>query len=511
MLPSYSDNCGRHEVSKEYKFVGKNERFKAFDNHEAACGVGWELYNGTLETHNKDLLKKLNVSEGCVWSYTADHHNELCEDFHHNCTTVGYICERNGWSNNFKFVFERRASGECGKQDTYVIYGSIAKNYFHSFLFVVAVTEASSGVVCPPFNTIPPPEFKPLSPFAADFVRKEYSTSKCLCSVCGSNKVIVTNATTKPDVPIKVDNVTVYLDGFNLKVQTVVFEVIQATSAYVQHFQPPGPTSQHTLTLPNTKLINIQVFENKEKVSKPVRFRFELTQASISANDIPFPLSSSRITHASARCAFINQTTFLFDTTNVKGQSSGSQTPTCSSTHTTTFALLLTVTISTIPNGVKTLSYVLETLTLICLFATLVILLCVRKKLQKDRTMVQISLTLALLLFHLFTLFSEVALMDSKACIVTTIGTHYFLLASALWMMVEGLTLLLKTTDSVLHAETTHLYKLLRYITGWGIPVFIVGIVAVIGLKNGYYIDQTPPLLPTGLYGFGEAHMTPGM
>nr|XP_018669615.1 adhesion G-protein coupled receptor D1-like [Ciona intestinalis] len=118
--------------------------------------------------------------------------------------------------------------------------------------------------------------------------------------------------------------------------------------------------------------------------------------------------------------------------------------------------------------------------------------------------MVQISLTLALLLFHLFTLFSEVALLDSRACIVTTIGTHYFLLASALWMMVEGLTLFLKTTDSVLHAETTHFYKLLRYVTGWGVPVFIVGIVAVIGLKNGYYIDQTPSLLPTGSNGLPE-------
>uniref|UniRef100_H2ZHB9 G-protein coupled receptors family 2 profile 2 domain-containing protein n=1 Tax=Ciona savignyi TaxID=51511 RepID=H2ZHB9_CIOSA len=61
-------------------------------------------------------------------------------------------------------------------------------------------------------------------------------------------------------------------------------------------------------------------------------------------------------------------------------------------------------------------------------------------------------------------------------------------------MMLEGLTLLIKTTDSSLEYANISVRKmqLIRLVIGWGLPCIIVGISISIGFMNGDYMNSDP-------------------
>ena len=60
------------------------------------------------------------------------------------------------------------------------------------------------------------------------------------------------------------------------------------------------------------------------------------------------------------------------------------------------------------------------------------VLINVRRLLKNDRIIVQINLTLALLLLHLFNLFHDLALLHFRSCEMIAILVHFFLLATGI-------------------------------------------------------------------------------
>ena len=72
----------------------------------------------------------------------------------------------------------------------------------------------------------------------------------------------------------------------------------------------------------------------------------------------------------------------------------------------------------------------MEAISVLFLFLTLIVLINVRKKLNNDRTIVQINLVLALLLLHIFNLFHDLALLHEQICEATTVLIHFCFLAS---------------------------------------------------------------------------------
>ena len=61
---------------------------------------------------------------------------------------------------------------------------------------------------------------------------------------------------------------------------------------------------------------------------------------------------------------------------------------------------------------------------------TLAILIHVRKLIKNDRTVVQINLAVAVLFLHVFNLFHDLALENTRTCEMIAVLLHYFLLAS---------------------------------------------------------------------------------
>ena len=72
----------------------------------------------------------------------------------------------------------------------------------------------------------------------------------------------------------------------------------------------------------------------------------------------------------------------------------------------------------------------MEAISVLFLLSTLIVLINVRRKLNNDRTIVQINLSLALLLLHIFNLFHDLALLHKQTCEAIAVLIHFCFLAS---------------------------------------------------------------------------------
>ena len=72
----------------------------------------------------------------------------------------------------------------------------------------------------------------------------------------------------------------------------------------------------------------------------------------------------------------------------------------------------------------------MEAISVLFLLSTLMVLINVRRKLNNDRTTVQINLSLALLLLHIFNLFHDLALLHKQTCEAIAVLIHFCFLAS---------------------------------------------------------------------------------
>ncbi|XP_039259706.2 uncharacterized protein LOC120336161 [Styela clava] len=176
---------------------------------------------------------------------------------------------------------------------------------------------------------------------------------------------------------------------------------------------------------------------------------------------------------------------------------------TCSCNHTTKFSMLFVINVIELNitrrhmDYIQSLEYIMESLSLACLIATFGVLWLVQRRRSKassvssmrsvERTTVHANFVAALAFLHLVRLLSELAQQEDMACRVVAVLSHYFMLASGMWMLIEGMLLYLNVIIRSMKNTALGVHK---YWTGWGIPAVIVFISAMIGFLQNIYLDR---------------------
>ncbi|XP_039274535.2 uncharacterized protein LOC120348477 [Styela clava] len=255
-----------------------------------------------------------------------------------------------------------------------------------------------------------------------------------------------------------------------------------------------GPKKTTSFLSDGSPLLSITAYEptNHNKLNIDVIFSINVSEDSLTQPEFHDPKKILEQVHY--ECVFYNITTQKMSKQGCQlvQYNIGSKI-TCECNHTTMFAALMSLTIVEIPNGVKVCSYITQTISVLALLVVCIIIHRVRKHLRGDRATVQICLSASLLCLHLMSLFHDIAIQNDIACEFVAVLTHYFLLSSGMWMLMEGITISFKTTNYVLrYSEFGRHIEIGRHLLSWGLPAVIVLISAGVGFMNEKYMDPNP-------------------
>ncbi|KFO99110.1 putative G-protein coupled receptor 144, partial [Calypte anna] len=161
----------------------------------------------------------------------------------------------------------------------------------------------------------------------------------------------------------------------------------------------------------------------------------------------------------------------------------------CFCNHTTNFAVLLQV--YDMQRSTKE-ELTLQTLTFIgcgvsfcALIVTLILFFAVGVP-KSERTTVHKNLIFALAAAEALLMFSELAKTSQVMCFMVTASLHLFFMAAFSWMLVEGLLLWSKVVAVNMSEDRRMKFY---YVTGWGLPVIIVGVTLATSF-NKYVADN---------------------
>ncbi|NXI52096.1 AGRD2 protein, partial [Chloroceryle aenea] len=161
----------------------------------------------------------------------------------------------------------------------------------------------------------------------------------------------------------------------------------------------------------------------------------------------------------------------------------------CFCNHTTNFAVLLQV--YEMRRTIKE-ELTLQTLTFIgcgvsfcALIVTFILFLAVGVP-KSERTTVHKNLIFALAAAEALLMFSELAKTNQVVCFTVTAFLHLFFMAAFSWMLVEGLLLWSKVVAVNMSEDRRMKFY---YVTGWGLPVVIVGVTLATSF-NKYVADN---------------------
>uniref|UniRef100_A0A663FDY8 Adhesion G protein-coupled receptor D2 n=1 Tax=Aquila chrysaetos chrysaetos TaxID=223781 RepID=A0A663FDY8_AQUCH len=162
---------------------------------------------------------------------------------------------------------------------------------------------------------------------------------------------------------------------------------------------------------------------------------------------------------------------------------------TCFCNHTTNFAVLLQV--YEMQRTTKE-ELTLQTLTFIgcgvsfcALIVTFILFVAVGVP-KSERTTVHKNLIFALAAAEALLMFSELAKTNQVVCFMVTACLHLFFMAAFSWMLVEGLLLWSKVVAVNMSEDRRMKFY---YVTGWGLPVVIVGVTLATSF-NKYVADN---------------------
>ncbi|XP_067328325.1 adhesion G-protein coupled receptor D2 [Anolis sagrei] len=161
----------------------------------------------------------------------------------------------------------------------------------------------------------------------------------------------------------------------------------------------------------------------------------------------------------------------------------------CSCNHTTNFAVLLQVfevqRSAEEESVLKTLTFVGCGVSFCALIVTFVLFLAVGVP-KSERTTVHKNLIFALAAAEALLMFSELAKTNQGVCFAVTAFLHLFFMAAFAWMLVEGLLLWSKVVAVNMSEDRRMKFY---YITGWGLPIIIVGVTLATSF-NKYVADN---------------------
>ncbi|XP_037363828.1 adhesion G protein-coupled receptor E3 [Talpa occidentalis] len=153
----------------------------------------------------------------------------------------------------------------------------------------------------------------------------------------------------------------------------------------------------------------------------------------------------------------------------------------CSSTHLSSFAVLMAITNQEEDPVLVVITYVGLGLSLLCLLlAALTFLLC--KAIQNTSTSIHLQLSICLFLAHLLFLIAIDKTEIKILCAIIAGALHYLYLASFTWMLLEGLHLFLtaRNLKVVNYSNMNKFMKWFLFPAGYGAPAVIVAISAAL-------------------------------
>ncbi|XP_076824353.1 adhesion G-protein coupled receptor G7-like [Clavelina lepadiformis] len=256
---------------------------------------------------------------------------------------------------------------------------------------------------------------------------------------------------------------------------------------------------QHFLPSESIPYMSISGYDGREKIKLNGSVVFQLNQPYEEAveNEILSFVYKNKMKKTvyvktiAAVCNFVDTQKQTFSSNGCESINEKKFGPvTCKCNHTTVFAILLSVQAIVVPYGVKICSYATETLSVVSLASILAVLSHNRVKINSDRTSLQINFSVSLLVLHVLNLCHDVAVEVDNLCVMLAISVHYFLLSTVMWMLAEGLRLLLKTSHKVLSYSTLDPRKVLMTycFLGWGIPAIIVLASSTFGIVSNTYL-----------------------
>jgi hypothetical protein len=165
-------------------------------------------------------------------------------------------------------------------------------------------------------------------------------------------------------------------------------------------------------------------------------------------------------------------------TTNVLGDTN----VLCSSTHLTSFCVLVAIQDPAVSDSLSYITYIGCGISLASLSLALLCFIYFRSHLHFQKNFVHINFVIALMLALVFFLGGINQSHNDKVCQAMTVIMHYFFLAIFCWMLCEGILLYMMV---VVVFDSGKTYSALFFALGWGLPLVIVGV--SFGARYDYY------------------------
>ncbi|NXP90084.1 AGRD2 protein, partial [Passerina amoena] len=220
-----------------------------------------------------------------------------------------------------------------------------------------------------------------------------------------------------------------------------------------------------------TAVISATLLSEQQEISAAVRYRLQHRAQVAPGLKGNFPVFSLVLLHVSPDAGG------MWSTAGCSVAKSLPDSTACFCNHTTNFAILLQV--YEMEQRTTKEEFTLQTLTFIgcgvsfCALMVTFILFLVVGVPKSERTTVHKNLILALAAGEALLMVSELAKPSQVLCFMVTAFLHLFFMAAFSWMLVEGLLLWSKVVAvNMSEGRRMKFY----YVTGWGLPVLIVGV-----------------------------------
>ncbi|NXK40826.1 AGRD2 protein, partial [Piprites chloris] len=242
-------------------------------------------------------------------------------------------------------------------------------------------------------------------------------------------------------------------------------------TAASQHVAASNRGHKYVSTTVGTAVISSTLLGDYQEISTSVRYRLQ-HRAQVPGQDLggKFRVFSLVLLHVSPDAGGMWSTVGCSVVTSLQDSTA------CFCNHTTNFAILLQVYEMQMTTKEE---FTLQTLTFIgcgvsfcALIVTFILFLVVRVP-KSERTTVHKNLIFALAAGEALLMLSELAKSNQVLCFLVTAFLHLFFMAAFSWMLVEGLLLWSKVVAVNMSEDRRMKFY---YVTGWGLPVLIVGV-----------------------------------
>ncbi|KFO82578.1 putative G-protein coupled receptor 144, partial [Cuculus canorus] len=248
------------------------------------------------------------------------------------------------------------------------------------------------------------------------------------------------------------------------------------SSVVFQDVSPDGG-QKYWSTVVGTAVISSTVLSEDQEISTSVHYQLQ------HHIQVPFSMCFLFLLHVSPDAGGVWSTAGCSVVTSLPDSTA------CVCNHTTNFAVLLQVyemqRTTEEDLTLQTLTFIGCGVSFCALIITFILFLAVGVP-KSERTTVHKNLIFALAAAEALLVFSKLAKTNQVLCFMVTACLHLFFMAAFSWMLVEGLLLWSKVV--VVNMSEDRRMKF-YYVTGWGLPVVIVGVTLATSF-NKYVADN---------------------